>query len=118
MDNINIEEMINLDCTDSDNLDILIESLSKIKPLSKVYKKTGEIPLEYLEKVIMIIDKKYNFGIRGISPDCNSSINHIIWRSTILNYKTIGIMKQIYGCTIYEVVAKTALYMFYKKGDV
>lgn len=114
MDNINIEELINLDCTDSDNLDILIESLSKIKPLRKVYKNTGEIPLEYIERVIMIIDKKYNFGIRSISPDCNASINHIIWRSTVLNYKTIDIMKQIYGCTIYEVAAKTALYMYYK----
>lgn len=112
---MNIEEILNLDC--SDGTDELVEELTNIKPLRKVFLREGEIKIEYIEKVIRIIDKKYNFGIRGLVPDCGSNKNNIVWRATILNYKTIDVMKQIFGLTLYEVMAKVAIYMYYKSID-
>ena len=112
---MNIEEILNLDC--SDGLDELIEELTNIKPLRKVFLREGDIELKYIEKVIRIIDKKYNFGIRSLVPDCGSNNNNIIWRATILDYKTIDIMKQIFGLTLYEVMAKVAIYMYYKSNN-
>ena len=93
---MNIEEILNLDC--SDGTDELIEELTNIKPLRKVFLREGEIKIEYIEKVIRIIDKKYNFGIRGLVPDCGSNSNNIVWRATILDYKSINIMKHIFVC--------------------
>ncbi len=112
---MNIEEILNLDC--SDGLDELIEELTNIKPLRKVFLREGEIELKYIEKVIRIIDKKYCFGIRNIVPDCGANSSNIIWRATILDYKTINVMKQIFGFTLYEVMAKVAIYMYYKSNS-
>lgn len=112
---MNVEEILNLDC--SDGTDELIEELTNIKPLRKVFLREGEIKIEYIEKVIRIIDKKYNFGIRNLVPDCGSNKNNIVWRATILDYKTINVMKQIFGLTLYEVMSKVAIYMYYKSID-
>lgn len=112
---MNIEEILNLDC--SDGTDELVEELTNIKPLRKVFLREGEIKIEYIEKVIRIIDKKYNFGIRSLVPDCGSNKNNIVWRATILNYKTIDVMKNIFGLTLYEVMSKVAIYMYYKSID-
>lgn len=112
---MNIEEILNLDC--SDGTDELVEELTNIKPLRKVFIREGEIKIEYIEKVIRIIDKKYNFGIRSLVPDCGSNKNNIVWRATILNYKTIDVMKNIFGLTLYEVMSKVAIYMYYKSID-
>ena len=112
---MNVEEILNLDC--SDGTDKLVEELANIKPLKKVFLREGEIKIEYIEKVIRIIDKKYNFGIRNLVPDCGSNKNNIIWRAAILDYKTINVMKQIFGLTLYEVMAKAAIYMYYKSNN-
>lgn len=112
---MNVEEILNLDC--SDGTDKLVEELANIKPLKKVFLREGEIKIEYIEKVIRIIDKKYNFGIRNLVPDCGSNKNSIIWRAAILDYKTINVMKQIFGLTLYEVMAKVAIYMYYKSNN-
>lgn len=112
---MNIEEILNLDC--SNGLDELIEELTNIKPLRKVFLREGEIKIEYIEKVIRIIDKKYKFGIRSLVPDCGSNNSNIIWRATILDYKSINIMKHIFGLTLYEVMAKIAIYMYYKSNN-
>ena len=109
---MNIEEILNLDC--SDGTDELIEELTNIKPLRKALLREGDIKIEYIEKVIRLIDKKYNFGIRSLVPDCGSNSNNIVWRATILDYKSINIMKHIFGLTLYEVMAKVAIYMYYK----
>lgn len=113
---MNVEEILNLDC--SDGTDKLVEELANIKPLKKVFFREGEIKIEYIEKVIRIIDKKYNFGIRNLVPDCGSNKNNIIWRAAILDYKTINVMKHIFGLTLYEVMAKVAIYMYYKSNNM
>ena len=112
---MNVEEILNLDC--SDGTDRLVEELANIKPLKKVFLREGEIKIEYIERVIRIIDKKYNFGIRNLVPDCGSNKDSIIWRAAILDYKTINVMKQIFGLTLYEVMAKVAIYMYYKSNN-
>ena len=112
---MNVEEILNLDC--SDGTDELVEELANIKPLKKVFLREGEIKIEYIEKVIRIIDKKYNLGIRSLVPDCGSNKNNIVWRAAILDYKTINVMKQIFGLTLYEVMAKVAIYMYYKSNN-
>ena len=109
---MNIEEILNLDC--SNDMDVLFEELTNIKPLRKVFLKEGDIELKYIEKVIRIIDQKYCFGIRSLVPDCGSNDRSIVWRATILDYKSIEIMKHIFGLTLYEVMAKVAIYMYYK----
>ena len=114
----NIKAILHLDCTEKQNIDRLISELGKLKPFKKVYSETGEIPIEYLEKLIKLIDVKYQFGIRNITPDCNSNKDKIIWRATILRYKDICVIGQIFGISMYEVLCKTALFMFYTKDEM
>ena len=50
----NIKAILHLDCTEKQNIDRLTSELGKLKPFKKVYSETGEIPIEYLEKLIKI----------------------------------------------------------------
>lgn len=109
MDKEKIMEIIQLDCRQRQNVEIIQSELVKIKPLAKYQ---GEkVPIEELEKLVSVLSNKYNVHLVYISVDTWSNENLIIWRSSVLNdnvFKPII----IYGASIYEVFAKSALYMY------
>ena len=110
-------QIINLDCREKKNQEIIQKVLKKIKPLLK-YSDENEVPFGALEKVIMAMCKKYCVCIKEIVPDVWSNDKHIIYRATLINDTNFKIIGKVYGISIYEVFAKIAikLYSEVKKG--
>lgn len=111
-----IKWVINLDCREEENWGILQKYLKKIKPLSK-YKDIEDVPIYKIEKVITILLKKYNIRIRDIVPDVWSG-DIPIWRCAIIYDKTLRQLVTVYGLSLYEVLAKAAIYMYSVREDV
>lgn len=100
-----MEKMLNLDCRDEVDRQTLQELLHGIKPLMKY---EGNIQQSKIEKLLGKICRRYyvHFVIEPSYMDNNVDIYHGI--------VTTGINKLIdtYGCSIYEVLAKTAIWLF------
>ena len=110
-------QVINLDCREKKNQEIIQKVLKQIKPLSR-YSDEEQIPFSALEKVITIMCKKYCMRIRDFTPDIWSNESHTIWRATLINETNLKTIDDVYGITLYEVFAKSAirLYSEVKKG--
>ena len=110
-------QVINLDCREKKNQEIIQKVLRQIKPLSR-YSDEQDIPFSALEKVITIMCKKYCMRIRDFTPDIWSNESHTIWRATLINETNLKTIDDVYGITLYEVFAKSAirLYSEVKKG--
>lgn len=103
------EDILNLDLRKEENKEIIQKVLKLIKPLSRF---SGEIPFEGIEKAIVIMSKKYKMRIRDITPDVWSNENNTIWRAVIINEENLKTMGVIYGISLYELFAKTAILMY------
>lgn len=111
------KQVMNLDCRQEENQEIIQRVLKQIKPLSR-YSDECEIPLSAIEKAITIMCKKYNMRIRDIYPDHSGNDQCIIWRMTLMNDKNFKVIDSVYGISMYELFAKAAirLYAEVKKG--
>ena len=111
------KQIINLDYRKEENQETIQKVLRKIKPLSK-YSDEYEIPFSALEKAITVMCKKYCMQLRDLTPDMWSNHNHTIWRATLINETNLKTIEIVYGISLYEVFAKTAirLYAEVKKG--
>ena len=111
------KEVMNLDYRKEENKKIIQKVLRQIKPLSR-YSDECEIPFEAIEKAITVMSKKYMMSVHSLAPDMWSNENHTIWRAWLLNDKNLKTIDMVYGITLYEVFAKTAirLYAEVKKG--
>lgn len=110
-------QVINLDYRYKENQEIIQKVLRQIKPLSK-YSDECEIPFSALEKAITVMCKKYMMRVREFTPDVWANDNHTIWRATLINETNLKTIDMVYGITLYEVFAKSAirLYAEVKKG--
>lgn len=111
------KDILNLDYRKKENKEIIQRVLKQIKPLSK-YSDEYEIPFEAIEKAVVVMTKKYNMRVSELVPDVWSNEEHAIWRAIIVNEINHKIIDMVYGITLYEVLAKTAirLYAEVKKG--
>lgn len=111
------KEILNLDYREEKNQKIIQKVLRQIKPLSK-YSDEYDIPFEAIEKAITIMCKKYLMRVKEFTPDVLSNKNHTIWRVTLMNETNFKTIDMVYGISLYEVFAKTAirLYAEVKKG--
>ena len=105
------KEILNLDCREKENQEIIQRVLRQIKPLSK-YSDECDIPLSAIEKAIMIMCRKYAIGIMNLVPDMYSNETQTIWRATIINDETIKAIDTVYGISFYDVSAKIAIRMY------
>jgi len=108
---------MNLDCRKEENKEIIQKVLRQIKPLSK-YSDECDIPFEAIEKAITVMCKKYMMRLNDLSPDVWSNKDHTIWRAWLINDTNLKTIDMVFGITLYEVLAKTAikLYAEVKKG--
>lgn len=106
-----INQILNLDCREPEGVEIIQEYLREIKPLAK-YEIDVYVPLYKIEKVITILSKKYNIRIRDIIPDIWSNESETIWKVVLIDDRNLNQVGIIYGLSLYEVVAKTAIYMY------
>ena len=111
------KQIINLDYREKENQEIIQKVLRQIKPLSR-YSDECEIPFSALEKAITVMCKKYLMRIRDFAPDVWSNNDHTIWRATLINETNLKTIDYVYGISLYEVFAKSAirLYAEVKKG--
>lgn len=107
-----VSEVINLDCTVRENREQIQKTLRQIKPLAKA--PTGDIPVEMLERCLKVLSNKYDIHCRDIYPDTSAGDKYIVWRSIIIDGKTLDTVMAVYGCTFYEVLAKTVIVIYAK----
>jgi hypothetical protein len=110
-------QVINLDCTEKKNQNIIQKVLRQIKPLSK-YSDEEDIPFNAIEKAITVMCKKYTMKVNQLVPDMWANDEHTIWRAWLINDTNLKTIEMVYGVTLYEVFAKVAirLYAEVKKG--
>lgn len=111
------KEIMNLDCREKENQEIIQRVLRQIKPLSK-YSDECEIPFGAIEKAITVMCKKYTMRVNQLVPDVWASNEHTIWRAWLVNDTNLKTIDTVFGITLYEVFAKIAirLYTEVKKG--
>lgn len=114
------KEVIGLDCTVDENMEILQKVLRQIKPLSKY---SEEVPQWAVEKVIHSMCHKYKLWVKEIVQDPWSNAKFDIWRVTLVEdglekASEWGKIKPVFGATTYEALAKTAvlIYSMIKSG--
>lgn len=110
-------QIINLNCKDKENQKIIQKVLRQIKPLSR-YSNECDIPFDAIEKAITVMCKKYMMRVSQLTSDVLANDFHIIWKASLTNDTNFSVIDTIYGITLYEVFAKTAirLYTEVKKG--
>lgn len=110
-----IREILDLDCRVEENKQYLLKALKKIPPLAKY----DEIPLEAIEKAIGTMTRKYTIMIQYICPSYINN-NDSIYCVSLKLIDPYQWLENVYGCNLYEVMAKTALRMYaeVKKGTV
>lgn len=109
-----IKQVIDSDCQVPENAEMLQKALQKIKPLSKY---SEEVPQWAIEKVIHSMCHKYKVWVKEIAQDPWSNAKFDIWRSTVVEdgldkVSELWKIKPVFGATIYEVLAKTALLIY------
>lgn len=105
------EQILQLDCREQKNREIIQKVLRKIRPLSKC--PVGQdVPFEKLERCMQVLNEKYNLFCRELFPDTHSGDKYVIWRSTIINLSNLDTVGSAYGCTLYEVMAKTVIMLY------
>lgn len=107
-------QVVDLDCTVDENMEVLQEVLRKIKPLSKY---SGEVPQWAIEKVIHSMCYKYHVWVKEIAQDPWSNAKMDIWRVSVVDdspdkVADWGKIKPVFGVTIYEALAKTAILIY------
>lgn len=88
---------------------IIQNILHKIKPLAKY---NEEVPFEAIEKVIDVLSRKYNVGIRNISiaPIPNDVT---VYKAILADFNANETLPYVvYGCTMYELYAKIAVVLY------
>lgn len=110
------KQVLELDCREQKNREIIQRVLRQIKPLSKCSEE--QIPFEKIEKAIVVISKKYQMRVREFVPDVWANEKNSIWRATIIDDTNLQTICTVYGLDVYEVFAKTAVAMYdrVKKG--
>lgn len=105
------EQILQLDCRQEENREIVQKVLRKIKPLAKC-PEGQDVPFEMLERCLKVICEKYNLFCRELYPDVQAGEKNIVWRSTMIDLKDLKTIGVAYGCTLYEVLAKTVILVY------
>lgn len=111
-----IKELIELDCTDENNLDVLNRELLTI-PVIKKHTIGDRVQSEVLERVILLISQKSKNNLRpsAIAADVWTNKKSIVWKTVVAcdDKKNIYV-GTIYGKTLWEVLAKCVILMYAK----
>ena len=116
------EDILNLDCTDGNNLEQINKFLWKIKPVARIleknhYTKTEQAPLELLEQALHGIMLRYGYRIQGINTyyetEESKEIEFVFYTASLLKIRdTREWIGNVYGKTLWETVAKTIIKVY------
>lgn len=111
------EDVLNLDCTKEENMKQINRFLWKIKPVEKLleknnYTKTERAPIELLEQALQGIMIRYGYRMQNIDTYIEEG-RFVFYMSSIIKKRDssewIG---NVYGKTLWEVVAKTIIKIY------
>lgn len=111
------EDVLNLDCTKEENMKQINRFLWKIKPVEKLleknnYTKTERAPIELLEQALQGIMIRYGYSMQNIDTYIEEG-RFVFYMSSIIKKRDssewIG---NVYGKTLWEVVAKTIIKIY------
>ena len=116
------EDILNLDCTDGNNLEQINKFLWKVKPVARIleknhYTKTKQAPLELLEQALHGIMLRYGYKIQGINTYYEEGegkeIEFVFYTASLLKIRdTREWIGNVYGKTLWEIVAKTIIKVY------
>ena len=116
------EDILNLDCTDGNNLEQINKFLWKVKPVARIleknhYTKTEQAPLELLEQALHGIMLRYGYRIQGINTyyetEEGKEIEFVFYTASLLKIReTREWIGNVYGKTLWETVAKTIIKVY------
>ena len=116
------EDILNLDCTDGNNLEQINKFLWKVKPVARIleknhYTKTKQAPLELLEQALHGIMLRYGYRIQGINTyyetEEGKEIEFVFYTASLLKIRdTREWIGNVYGKTLWEMVAKTIIKVY------
>ena len=120
--NMKTEDILNLDCTDGNNLEQINKFLWKVKPVARIleknhYTKTEQAPLELLEQALHGIMLRYGYRIQGINTyyetEEGKEIEFVFYTASLLKIRdTREWIGNVYGKTLWETVAKTIIKVY------
>ena len=116
------EDILNLDCTDGNNLEQINKFLWKVKPVARIleknhYTKTKQAPLELLEQALHGIMLRYGYRIQGINTyyetEEGKEIEFVFYTASLLKIRdTREWVGNVYGKTMWETVAKIIIKVY------
>lgn len=111
-----VQELIQLDCTEKENIKKLNDELLTIPVIAR-HTKGEKVSTETLERVVLLISQKSSCNIRpsALAPDVWTNKKSIIWKSVVVNDDKKAIyVGTVYGKTLWEVLGKCAILMYAK----
>lgn len=104
------KEILELDYSQSENKKIIQKALKKIKPFSKY--EDEDVKMCKIEKFIGVAVKKYDLCVRDISFAGITIDNKCIYSLHLINESKLQYFDTVYGCELYELIAKAAIYIY------
>lgn len=108
------DDILNLDCTKSENKNKINRFLYNIKPINKIMgnDKTKQVPLEVLEETLHGVCIKYKYEIQNICPYYEQE-RFVFYVTSIIKTKdTREWVGNTYGKTMWELLAKSMIKIY------
>ena len=106
-----VRDILQLDCREEENKEVIQNMLKKIKPFSKY--EDEDVEISKIEKFIGVATKKYDLYVRDIMfASIVTDNNEILYNLHLYRESDLQIICEIYGCELYELMAKTAIYIY------
>ena len=106
-----VRDILQLDCREEENKKVIQKMLKKIKPFSKY--EDEDVEISKIEKFIGVATKKYDLYVRDIMfASIVTDNNEILYNLHLYRESDLQIICEIYGCELYELMAKTAIYIY------
>ena len=106
-----VRDILQLDYKEEENKEVIQNMLKKIKPFSKY--EDEDVEMSKIEKFIGVATKKYDLYVRDIMfASIVTDNNEILYNLHLYRESDLQIICEIYGCELYELMAKTAIYIY------
>lgn len=106
-----VREIIELDYRYEENREIIQDKLKLMKPFSK-YSDEEQVPMDIIEKFIGVAVRKYDLFVRDIKMACIKTNKENLYSMHVYEESSLKPICTVYGCELYELMAKAAIYMY------
>lgn len=111
------EDVLNLNCEEEKNKQLLNKFIWKIKPCAKLFEKnhyteTEIIPIELLEQALHKIMEKFDYKSQGIEMYMENGKFIFYTNSIVKKRDIVEWIGNTYGKTLWEVIAKTIIKIY------